>query len=360
MSRSNDIILLLGAGASIEAGIPGSQQMIENIEKKLCTPEWRKFQDLYNLVKSSISYAAGISGQFNLSDFYNVECLVSTLDELAKREKHPIYPFISDWKSHLIRVAEHDFRQIHDFRARILDELKGWVQPPNENDADYYSGLKRLQAHLNYPLKVFSLNYDLCVERCGEDDFRIESGFEQKGKTRVWDWRRFDESNPNREPTQIYLYKMHGSIDWKRDENDNLIKTDDKGARTPGSQLPLIFGTDRKMEAGDPYLFYAYEFRRCALDCKLILCIGYGFGDGHINKMIKQGLRADPRARVAVVSKVEKSEVEERNGWIAARIGVPSQRIQIVTGSAQSFLENPQIGTEISKLVPRDEGNVPF
>src|SRR5207248_218137 len=133
-----------------------------------------------------------------------------------------------------------------------------------------------LQRHLTYPLKIFSLNYDLCVERCDSDDFRVESGFEQTGKKRVWDWRRFDESNPNQDVPQVFLYKMHGSIDWRRDENDNIIKTDDKGARTPGDELPLIFGTDRKLEAGDPYLFYAYEFRRCTLDCKIILCIGYG------------------------------------------------------------------------------------
>lgn len=360
MSRNSDIILLLGAGASVQAEIPASQDMIVKIEKRLLKSDWRAYQDLYNLIKSSICYAAGIKGSFDLRDFYNVEVLVHTLSELERREKHPIYPFISDWKSHLIHVAHQDFSKIGEFRVQILNELKGWVQLDTESEADYYYGLRRLQRHLTYPLKIFSLNYDLCVERCEETDFHVESGFELTGKKRIWDWRRFDESNPNLETPQIFLYKMHGSIDWKRDDNDNILKTDDKGAKTPGNELPLIFGTDRKLEAGDPYLFYAYEFRRCTLESKVILCIGYGFGDSHINKMIKQALNANTHIRLAVVANVKPNEIEGRKQWVAERVGVSPSRLKCILGDAKSFLEDKSIGEVVSGLFPTEDVTTPF
>src|SRR5437879_11214730 len=165
ISRSNDIILLLGAGASVDAGIPASQTMIDKIEGHLGKNDWHEFRELYFLVKSSILYASGLRGEFDARDFYNIETLVQTLYELERREEHPLYPFISDWKSHLVMLAGRDFKQIEVFRKKILDQLKSWVQPENESEADYYLGLKLLQRHLNFPMKVFSLNYDLCVER---------------------------------------------------------------------------------------------------------------------------------------------------------------------------------------------------
>ena len=54
-SRSGDIVFLLGAGASVEAKIPMSADMINEIETLLGNDEdWKPFYELYNHVKSSI------------------------------------------------------------------------------------------------------------------------------------------------------------------------------------------------------------------------------------------------------------------------------------------------------------------
>lgn len=49
----------------------------------------------------------------------------------------------------------------------------------------------------------------------------------------------------------------------------------------------------------DPFLFFAYEFRRWTLDAELILAIGYGFGDDHINSILGQALEnaSNPKER---------------------------------------------------------------
>jgi hypothetical protein len=360
ISRSNDIILLLGAGASVDAGIPASQTMIEKIEGLLETrQDWQEFRELYFLVKSSIFYVPGLRGQFNARDFYNIETLVQTLYELERREEHPLYPFVSDWKSHLVMLAGRDFKRVETFRKKILDQLKAWVQPENESDGDYYSGFQRLQQHLNFPMKVFSLNYDLCVERLESPDFHVETGFEPKEKKYVWDWRRFDESNRLSDKPAIYLYKMHGSINWKRDEADNIIRIAYTGSNIPADEMPIIFGKDFKLEADDPYLFYAYEFRRCTLDAKLILTIGYGFGDAHINKMLRQALRRQPELRLAVVGKTNEKECDTKAKALGEKLRVDAARLTIIPGSGRDMLERADIGQFVVGLLPAEKG-VPF
>ena len=57
--KKDEVVVLLGAGASVDAGIPHSAAMVNQIEKAL-TAEWKEFRDLYNYVRSAIFYADGI------------------------------------------------------------------------------------------------------------------------------------------------------------------------------------------------------------------------------------------------------------------------------------------------------------
>src|SRR5437773_2217705 len=82
----------------------------------------------------------------------------------------------------------------------------------------YYRGIVNLQRDINFPLQLFSLNYDLCVERLNASDFCVETGFPGLGPEFIWDWERFEDLDSGPPAPEIYLYKLHGSINWKRDE----------------------------------------------------------------------------------------------------------------------------------------------
>jgi hypothetical protein len=125
-------------------------------------------------------------------------------------------------------------------------------------------------------------------------------------------------------------------------------------------RMELIFGRDFKLEAADPYLFYAYEFRRFALSAELIVVIGYGFGDPHINKMLTQSVRDDSNRRLLVVScnKDEKECAEQKN-LIAQRLEVSPDQIISAPGTAKTFLEQQNLGMELMKLIPRTK-EAPF
>jgi SIR2-like domain len=82
-----------------------------------------------------------------------------------------------------------------------------------------------------------------------------------------------------------------------------------------------------KLEAADPYIFYAYEFRRFCILSKLIVIIGYSFSDLHINKMLVQALRAADDRRLFVVARCAKNEITQKKTELSQRLGVASDRI---------------------------------
>jgi hypothetical protein len=359
MSRARDIIFLLGAGASAEADIPVSGKMIELVEKSL-TDE--KEMALYNHVKSAIHFSAGLKGNFRDAVPFNIETLVNTLYELERNEEHPLYPFIAAWNSRFVALAGADFGKVRDFRRRILAALKKWMCPEDTAKGDYYKGFIKLQRDLNYPLHVFSLNYDRCIERLNTGEFRVETGFADFGPGHAWNWERFNMEESNNVAPQLVLYKLHGSINWKRDPNTKELYSVEQIENVDPDNMELIFGREFKLEAADPYLFFAYKFRDLSLETKLIVALGYGFGDGHINKMLTQSLRGDSERRLLVIQKCPDDTLAEKKQEVAKMLELSTSQVdQIVvqSGTAKQFLESADLARELIAKMPAGTNN-PF
>lgn len=338
--KSNDIIFLLGAGCSNDAGIPIANEMIKDIENNLINREWGEFKDLYNYVKSSILYAEGIFGSFNNS--FNIEKFVNALSELEKRERNIVYPFIANWNNRLLDLAGKDFININKFKNLITNQLIGWVKRENyQQEARYYQKFYDFQKELQLSLRIFSLNYDLCFELLKPNDFTLELGFDEN---RIWNSFRFEE-NPN-VSIGVYLYKLHGSITWKREkEKGNILKLSEHPEKEPD----LIFGTDTKLQSIDPYLFYVYEFRKYSLECKIIIVIGYSFSDGYINSLIKQAIENDPNRKIICIapkSEDNKKEITKRKLQLK-----DDNQIIIIEKKAKEFLENELTVKKIAEFL---------
>ena len=295
--KRDEIILLLGAGASVEAGIPDSSKMVQEIEERVSgnDDKWKLFRDLYRYVRSSIFYADGLDGIFGDKVPFNIERLVNVLDELSKKERHTLYPFVGAWNPKLQDVAGSKFEEVSNFRSEIIRILRErWVALPEREKAAYYQGLLQFQKEYEHPLRVFSLNYDLCVEETCEYD-KVQRGF----SGRAWDWRLFDETSGG--PLPLLLYKLHGSLDWSFNE-DGRVSYSDSPSHIDPENMALIFGTSYKLQYVDPFLFLAYQLRRWTLDtARIIVCIGYGFNDDHINGILQQSLRQDPNRKLLAV-----------------------------------------------------------
>ncbi len=364
MIGSKDIVFLLGAGASAEAGIPVSAEMIEHLQNLLKDREqtdWTPYASFYNHVKSAIHFSAGLKGQFGDKVSFNIETLVNTLLELERNEEHPLYPFIAAWNSRFVALAGPNFGEVRDFRRKILAALKKWMCPDDESKSDYYRKLVTLQQELTHPLHIFSLNYDLCIEGLNQNDFHVETGFSDYGPDHYWDWERFEDSN-NLAP-QIVLYKLHGSINWKRNAETKKLFSVRQIETVDPDKMDVIFGRDFKLEAGDPYLFFLYKFRDFTLVAKLIVAIGYGFGDGHINKMLTQSLRNDPQRRLVVVQRcADPNSAERKQEEVLDLLELSEdQENQVVVqhGTAKEFLETQNLSKALADHIPQS-GAVPF
>ena len=247
-------------------------------------------------------------------------------------------------------VAGEGFEHVDQLRKEIVSVLRGqWVALAKSEAADYYRGLLRLQEEFGHALRVFSLNYDLCVEKsCGYGT--VQRGFAGRG----WDWRLFDEG-PNEE-TRICLYKLHGSLDWCFAE-DGTVSYLDSPSKIADEQVALIFGTSYKLQYVDHFLFLAYELRRWTLDAaRLIVVIGYGFMDEHINGILGQALRQDDKRRLlAVVALRVADQVPETTDFIANQLEAKPSQVHVNACGARRFLDVQLSVKELANLFPEEE-----
>lgn len=348
MKRSGDIVFLLGAGASADLGIPTLKRMEEDIENLLQNDDdWKKYYSLYHLIKASYNYSYEIQGKI---PNFNLEILLNILQELLKKEEHPIYPFIGSWVVKFDEVVKNDFSIIRNFEKQIRKKLYNWIKIDNERRQNliYLKKFSEIRKEIiQFPLHIFTLNYDLGIELANRDA-RIERGF-QIEENGLWNYRRFLELNPDEEP-DIYLYKLHGSIDWERDEKTQKMTFTNGESENPA----LIFGTQYKMQYIDPFLFLFSEFRKKVFDAKLIICIGYSFYDEHINGVISDALRDDKNKKTVLsVSLNLKTEEILKRPNIADDI--INQFEMVFDKSTKKFLETVLTKEYLNKYFENEE-----
>jgi len=308
---TDEILIVLGAGASCDAGILNSKQMILKIESRLSEIAWQRFGPLYNYLKSVFYQKEIARGKTIRFINFNIENLVGLLDLIVGISKadSEFYTFVGSWEKDLQAFIkeERDNELVRDFKEVIIKELRGpWLFPPDWiKKSEYYARLVDFKNEFDgFPLKIFSLNYDRCVEQ-NIPQSELQLGFDEYYK---WNARRYDYLDPN-VTRPYYLYKLHGSIDWKKTTSEGLIQM---AGDIKTDELAIIFGLTNKLQSYDPYLFYFYEFRTHCLSAQLIVSSGYGFLDEHINDALKYGLKGFSTKKL-VVNWFEEMETKRKS-----------------------------------------------
>jgi len=92
------------------------------------------------------------------------------------------------------------------------------------------------------------------------------------------------------------------------------------------------------------------------IDARGIVSICYGFGDEHINKMLKQALRLDTKNRLIVVgNNADDQKVEKKRVEIVGRLNVSPEAVVVLKGTAQELLLRPDIADAVLNSIPSDE-----
>lgn len=350
--RQDKLIILLGAGASCDANILNSIQIIREIEHKL-DDSWAEYKNLYNYIESSHFHLERIKGIPAKEINFNIENLVALLDIIIKisSKELEIYPFVGSWEKELVSVTGKNFSEAQNFKNKILLKLRDeWLSPADFKKASsYYKKMKEMG--YNYPLKIFSLNYDMSVEENLSDEGNtLERGFNDD---RIWDYRRYDLSNDN--PSSFYLYKLHGSLDWKRDNEDRLTYVDLIQSNDP-LKMDIIFGVQNKLQSFDPYFFYFYSFREACFDAELIIVSGYGFMDKHINDNIVNACKLDNKKKLLINIYDPAPLADDK--WVefvSKKLQLNAERFTIRNKHAKDFF-NEELNVEyFSTLFPNED-----
>ncbi len=152
----------------------------------------------------------------------------------------------------------------------ILEEYQQSATP------DYLSHLKDFMPE-NGRLKVFTSNYDLCIERsCKSAGIHFTTGFDEK-----WNPSLFDSKDRG-----INLYKIHGSLSWFVDNSWRIVEK----TKTPPDKSPeLILGPGSKIQPDDPFITLFHEFHKAVREAKICVVIGCSYyQDGHIMKVFEK------------------------------------------------------------------------
>ena len=344
------IIILLGAGASCDAGMRNSIQMITDIEN-LLKGEWANFKDLYNYIQSSHYHLERIKGIEPKMIMFNIENLVGLLNVIINiADKNiDVYPFIGSWEKELLVVAGQKLELAVSFKAEILGKLKNnWLSPDDfRRKSEYYKKLK--ETGYTMPLRIFSLNYDMCVEEnLGIEN--IERGFTDE---KIWDYRRYEPSQE--QEVSYFLYKLHGSLDWKRNPQKQLTYSDSISSIDP-LKMEIIFGIQNKLQSYDPYLFYFYSFREACIRSELIVISGYGFYDKHINDNLISAIQLDPNKRLLInIFEGDGYDPTSYKNKISKQIGIDIQNIFVENLTAKNFFTDKLNLDHFSQLFPEEQ-----
>lgn len=187
------------------------------------------------------------------------------------------------------------------------------------NRADFIKETTNIETHRNFVRKIarrgvrkprariFTTNYDLCFEHAARgQQFVVIDGFSHS-IPQTYDRAHFSydivrrESGvapPNYIENVFHLYKLHGSIDWRR-KGPIIIRSRD----VADSEPVLIYPRDTKYQEAfePPYLDMMGVFQSALREPDTALVVsGYGFNDDHICQPILAAIEANMSLKIIV------------------------------------------------------------
>ncbi len=348
---------LLGAGASVEAGIPTAMKITRKIYDLIA--EDRRHDYIYSkalgYIIAGLLFQKSTKGHSPYGEL-DIEEIFTVIAQIANREKLEILPFISSWHPAINlldtkptyttrnRSAFKDsLRRLLDNRNRSAgsdierEELYSIIQKI-ANDVPKSGVFKNLVhlimtklAEITYvedpsvvdylkPLLLLTnlkfistLNYDNTIELAASSagtDYSIG----------VEDWT--EHTHVSFAPDRLKLLKLHGSINWTKYSARNTIG---KGPRYIGLRIKtgrigggtrfgsyIVFGKGDKLTSIGPFLEIYNEFTASLEHVTHLLIVGYSFRDIHINTAVKKWFDTDTDRTVQIIGSRRVKECKEQ------------------------------------------------
>lgn len=289
---------LFGAGISLDGNIPLMYPLTDRVEAILKAAGNAKDIEVYDSIVSELNESA------------HVEHYLSHLGDLiaiAERSKK---------NSSVVNGDSFNQDELRNLHASIIsaigntvrygykkdgdDEIIGTSEGPIvdiESHLEFINALFRSRANLKSRsrLTFFTTNYDTLLEDALAFEKNIVIDGFSGGAVGFWN----PEKEFNRittDPEHCLLYKLHGSIDWHRDEERGLLRSryGTKYLSNPSDIMIYPQATKYVETQKDPFASLFSNLRSSLNrneDNVLIFC-GYSFMDEHINAEIEAALKS--------------------------------------------------------------------
>lgn len=190
--------------------------------------------------------------------------------------------------------------------SEVVDKLLPNIETPYHGLAAWAKALDR-----DKPVHIFTTNYDLLTEQALEEEGCLYfDGF--IGARKAFFDLGAVEDEKILHPRWARLWKIHGSINWRLDDNKNIIRTYEKDDKQSYLIYPshLKYDQSRKM----PYLAMLDRLKDFIMSpSSALFIVGYSFSDDHINDIILQSLRSNPTAIIYsfIFGELEQAQYEK-------------------------------------------------
>jgi len=319
-TKKKRALVVLGAGASVEFGIPATVGFGDLIRSAIHDDEYCQFTGasaVYDDVQERLlSYYNGNKGEAHFERVYHVmhELSVLRVTPGAVAKFRPVmYPFLGEAVSYESEALNAACKCMLDFIYKRVSEACSNPRVPTVSLTGFFSDLEE-----RYVPRVYTTNYDDFVGQAVKD--RYFTGFNRVHD----DHADFDAGSFWSSWNSPGLFHVHGSVHMgfphpstEHDIGDIAWYPDRETARMfggfSGSGISRMDGT--RLERGaiitgldklgrlqqSPYAFYYAGFSRDAMEADLIIVLGSGLADLHLNTVLKSARRAKPNVPILYV-----------------------------------------------------------
>jgi hypothetical protein len=269
LATPKQIGLLLGAGVSKACGLPNIEDITKKAKAGITHTKFHELLDESDTVE-------------------NILNKTQQLRALLKSGKE-----INSLKEQDIIDIEKAIKQI------IFNDLSIDINTDN-----FYKLVLWLNfINRDYEKEVFTLNYDLLVEKALEKaSLPYFSGFIGNVKPFFITDSVDDFQGVYVKQSWIKLWKLHGSLNFVKDVNDKIYI--DNSGSSSSENLLIYPSMDKYLSSRKaPYISYLDRLRKYLIDKeKIVFVLGYSFGDDHINEVIVNGLNNNHRLSIIALA----------------------------------------------------------
>ena len=367
--RIENMVVLVGAGCSVSQGGPILAELQKHVLDTLCNLG----ADLTSLGKS-----LGLveTQQKNATqDFEAWLSSIATAEHILRAPDSPFKSVSASIKGKEARLEPDELSSLLSTISRTIASRCSLSLPrfTTCGPTGHHALIAKLVARDPKlgRTHLFTVNYDLLLEQAADDlRIRYSDGFvgniEPKFDTSAYSLDLYypgdvSEGRVQRFDKFFHLYKLHGSINWRRDSRNEVLRADSGSLPSwsdwknwdrecqinsltgdAGESVAILPTENKYMQSiGMPY---AHLFR--AFDSHLkrpqtfLMILGYGFGDKHINRIIDEAL-TNPGLLILVVDPTPTPHINQS----LERYQIAGNRAFLLTGRCPDVNRSPKCAT---------------